>query len=936
MSFYFRIMAHFKIKTKTAELEKQIGFCEIKDLPINFSNKIGKGSYANVYKHKVRRKDAAIKIFKMNMTKQNVLNTAFNLRKLKHINVCRFRGFSIRPSGLAFELCELDVEGEIVHDVAELMEVFCENDYYNLKERLAIVQQAGKGLVYLHGENIIHKDFKPNNCLVTGSLENIVVKIADFDDVFKIKQTISSSLTTTKLKGTTLTYVAPEVLLDNELPSKESDAYAFSISFYTILSVGGSPWKAIIPIMSDALVVSALKDGKRPSIDDMLDLYKDEEQGMKDAVHKLIKDGWSSLKINRPCLEEIVGRLDTLLRKNNRPQRGLQIKDQTKLALDFIARGEDPDNVEKLMIDSQIGYGVFSKCNISQGEFILPYEGEIITPKEGLKRLNASEGDPNRSFIYFVEHKSNKYCIDATDTDRLGRYVNDSKNFNCFTKVIADPMSTKLHLGIFAAKHIAIGEELRYDYTDTNLFWRRKDEFKKYRDPLRKDQLSAFRKSDEEAKKNSDSFCQKTEKEYDEFFDENARLAESSLLDEKDIDFKMNSKVFGMEPRPESPECMFSSKANQSAELEDKSKGYSFRKRKQVEVEILAPDSADEQIEDDSGLESSLCVSNRLDDVYDSCEDEIDDVVKDEDFIPSDVENSDSEFSSDSEAEEEHHKRLSNIVESIIGSQTETPLPDMHANSPDIAQVTNNSLKEVDDVNNNFTDDESDIPDNENSESEDQSAEANEKQNSKELSVGELLAQRSNDGHKRHCCFFCGELVFTPRRHITRNHKTEDQVKALLALNPESQLTKIRWKELIRSGDFKFNNLDEQKNDSKRLLVVRSVKEDNDQADRLPCTACLGYFKGRKIAKHVKSSCPCATKEVKETPRQLSASRALLATNNAKYPEVHQRILLKMRRDEKYLVIKNDDTLNAICGNAYSSQNTRKLFRREIQPTIAC
>lgn len=35
-------------------------------------------------------------------------------------------------------------------------------------------------------------------------------------------------------------------------------------------------------------------------------------------------------------------------------------------------------------------------------------------------------------------------------------------------------MSTKLHLGIFAAKHIAIGEELRYDYTDTNLFWRRK------------------------------------------------------------------------------------------------------------------------------------------------------------------------------------------------------------------------------------------------------------------------------------------------------------------------------------------------------------------------------------------------------------------------------------------------------------------------------
>ena len=71
----------------------------------------------------------------------------------------------------------MDVEGEVIHDVAELMEVICENSYYHLKERLAIVQQAGRGLAYLHGENIIHKDFKPNNCLVTGTFENIVIKI---------------------------------------------------------------------------------------------------------------------------------------------------------------------------------------------------------------------------------------------------------------------------------------------------------------------------------------------------------------------------------------------------------------------------------------------------------------------------------------------------------------------------------------------------------------------------------------------------------------------------------------------------------------------------------------------------------------------------------------------------------------------------------------
>ena len=61
--------------------------------------------------------------------------------------------------------------------------------------------------------------------------------------------------------------------------------------------------------------------------------------------------------------------------------------------------------------------------------------------------------------------------------------------------------------------------------------------------------------------------------------------------------------------------------------------------------------------------------------------------------------------------------------------------------------------------------------------------------------------------------------------------------------------------------------------------VFNSDKEDNDQANRLPCTVCLGYFKGHKTSKHVKRS--SAAKEIKETPPQLLVSRALLATNNS-------------------------------------------------------
>jgi len=208
---------------------------------------------------KVRKKEAAIKIFKQPLQKKQVLEIAMKLRQLIHDNVVRFRGYSLRPSGLAFELCELTVTNDLtVNNVAELMDVFGENEYFNLKERLEILLQSAKGLQYLHNNSIIHKDFKPNNCLVTGTLDKMVVKVADFDDVFEIKNTVTATLTinrrVSKLAGMTLAYLAPEIMLENDAPSKEGDIYSWAISAFSILAnTGGMPWKGVIPLNSDAL-----------------------------------------------------------------------------------------------------------------------------------------------------------------------------------------------------------------------------------------------------------------------------------------------------------------------------------------------------------------------------------------------------------------------------------------------------------------------------------------------------------------------------------------------------------------------------------------------------------------------------------------------------------------------------------------------------------
>ena len=66
------------------------------------------------------------------------------------------------------------------------------------------------------------------------------------------------------------------------------------------------------------------------------------------------------------------------------------------------------------------------------------------------------------------------YSIDATYTNSLCRYVNDSKKGNCVMKKLSQDGEPRLCL--FAVSGIKKGDELRYNYGEdsTKLFWRNK------------------------------------------------------------------------------------------------------------------------------------------------------------------------------------------------------------------------------------------------------------------------------------------------------------------------------------------------------------------------------------------------------------------------------------------------------------------------------
>lgn len=113
-------MASFKpgLNTNYKKIEEDLKPWEVFNLPLNNTSGgvIGEGSSAIVYKHTLRKKTAAVKKFKNNLSKKSILKASLSLLNLQHVNVVRFRGYSTRPSAILFEYCHVDCsEDETVH-----------------------------------------------------------------------------------------------------------------------------------------------------------------------------------------------------------------------------------------------------------------------------------------------------------------------------------------------------------------------------------------------------------------------------------------------------------------------------------------------------------------------------------------------------------------------------------------------------------------------------------------------------------------------------------------------------------------------------------------------------------------------------------------------------------------------------------------------------
>lgn len=173
------------------------------------------------------------------------------------------------------------------------------------------------------------------------------------------------------------------------------------------------------------------------------------ESALTHSINKKITDYFQIRKSSRKCKSDIE-------------------KEKREYIENLIKSMKDQDGLEVKHIENK-GRGVFATRKFDRGDFVCEYAGEIISYKAAKKREELYAADSSIGcYMYFFEHKSKQYCIDATaETDRLGRLFNHSKlGGNCHTKLFE--MNQKPYLILVASRDIEIGEELTYDYGERN------------------------------------------------------------------------------------------------------------------------------------------------------------------------------------------------------------------------------------------------------------------------------------------------------------------------------------------------------------------------------------------------------------------------------------------------------------------------------------
>jgi serine/threonine protein kinase len=156
------------------------------------------------------------------------------LAGLEHPNIARLYDAGVSAEGLPYLAMEF-VAGRPLTN-------WCDAHHLGIRERLELFLQVLDAVQYAHGHQVIHRDIKPTNILVTESGQ---VRLLDFG-VAKLLAHEDEQTDLTHLFGKALTpeYASPELIRGDPI-GPTTDVYALGVVLYELLA-GSRPYRLMV------------------------------------------------------------------------------------------------------------------------------------------------------------------------------------------------------------------------------------------------------------------------------------------------------------------------------------------------------------------------------------------------------------------------------------------------------------------------------------------------------------------------------------------------------------------------------------------------------------------------------------------------------------------------------------------------------------------
>ena len=296
---------------------------------------------------------------------------------------------------------------------------------------------------------------------------------------------------------------------------------------------------------------------------------------------------------------------------------------------------------------------------------------------------------------------------------------------------------------------------------------------------------------------------------------------------------------------------------------------------------------------------------------------DVDVIATPEDDHHGDVEHEDCDHEETDKDDDDHEDCDDEYVPSDESSEDESEIAEAVKSSCDrlgfIVNENRNIVKKREEDKENKTP-ENDEKDQENEVAEESSEEDEEEPGAKKVLAARLeqMERSSKDGHKQHCCLFCGELKWKLPRHYEDKHSDQERVKEALSYKEGSKERKRIWTELRREGDFAISIDAYQQN-----LQPVCVRKTKSEKEMLPCTVCKGWFVARHLSRH-----KCFAKK----NGSVKSARVFVITNTMDddFKEVHEKLIVGIKDPELKVIIRNDPLLLALGAVELDNKDRRR------------